>query len=204
VPAVLLQPARILEGVCGVVSGALKAEDLPAIGYSAAGDEVSARAEGKIAVGLATVQRDFVQPIVDAVAEALPQHFGIDFQIARWPPLERRVDRWSRAIARSIEQALDVRQPRGLAIDAWRGEEVGVGDLVIEVAQPGLQFYPSNFLDATSSSKAGKLYRQGDAFVLEPQKFPDTVNRPTFGSVRLDPGQQYRNRIMFRFSTVRR
>ena len=70
--------------------------------------------------------------------------------------------------------------------------------------QPGLQFYSSNFLDATSSGKAGKLCREGDAFVLEPQKFPDTVNRPAFGSVRLDPGRQYRNRIMFRFSTVRR
>ncbi len=70
--------------------------------------------------------------------------------------------------------------------------------------QPGLQFYSGNFLDATSSGKAGKLYREGDAFVLEPQKFPDTVNRPAFGSVRLDPGQQYRNRIMFHFSTVGR
>ncbi len=69
--------------------------------------------------------------------------------------------------------------------------------------QPGIQFYSGNFLDATVIGKAGRLYRQGDAIVLEPQMFPDTPNRPEFGSVRLDPGQTYRNLIQFRFSTTR-
>jgi aldose 1-epimerase len=67
--------------------------------------------------------------------------------------------------------------------------------------QPGLQFYSGNFLDATTSGKAGKLYREGDAIVLEPQMFPDTPNRPEFGSVRLEPGQTYRNIIIWEFST---
>ena len=65
--------------------------------------------------------------------------------------------------------------------------------------QPGIQFYSGNFMDATVIGKAGKLYRQGDAIVLEPQMFPDTPNRPEFGSVRLDPGQTYHNIIEFRF-----
>jgi aldose 1-epimerase len=68
--------------------------------------------------------------------------------------------------------------------------------------QPGLQFYSGNFLDGTIVGKSGKLYREGDAIVLEPQMFPDTPNRPDFGSVRLDPGQQYENRMTFRFSTA--
>ena len=70
--------------------------------------------------------------------------------------------------------------------------------------QPGLQFYSGNFLDGTVVGKSGHLYRQGDAFVLEPQKFPDTPNQPAFGSVRLNPGQTYRNRIVFRFLTEAR
>ena len=57
-------------------------------------------------------------------------------------------------------------------------------------------------MDATVVGKAVKLYRQGDALVLEPQMFPDTPNRPEFGSVRLNPGQTYRNVILFKFSTV--
>lgn len=67
--------------------------------------------------------------------------------------------------------------------------------------QPGLQFYSGNFFDATIVGKSGKIYRMGDAIVLEPQMFPDTPNQPAFGSVRLDPGQTYRNHMVFRFST---
>jgi aldose 1-epimerase len=75
---------------------------------------------------------------------------------------------------------------------------------VLEVlsAQPGIQFYSGNFLDGTVIGKAGRLYRQGDAIVLEPQMFPDTPNQPEFGSVRLNPGQTYRNLIVFRLSTA--
>ncbi len=69
--------------------------------------------------------------------------------------------------------------------------------------QPGLQFYSGNFLDATSHGKAGKLYREGDAIVMEPQIFPDTPNQPAFGSARLVPGQVYRNTIVYRFTTGR-
>lgn len=66
--------------------------------------------------------------------------------------------------------------------------------------QPGLQFYSGNFLDGTVLGKSGRFYRQGDTVVLEPQQFPDTLNRPAFGSARLEPGRVYRNRIVFRFS----
>ncbi|MBB3954437.1 aldose epimerase family protein [Novosphingobium sediminicola] len=66
--------------------------------------------------------------------------------------------------------------------------------------QPGLQFYTGNFLDGTIRGKGGKLYRQGDAFCVEPQVFPDTPNKPAFGSARLDPGQTYVHRITYRFS----
>lgn len=72
--------------------------------------------------------------------------------------------------------------------------------LTLMSAKPGLQFYSGNFLDGTSVGKAGKVYRQGDAFVLEPQMFPDTPNQPSFGSARLAPGQTYRNTIIYRFS----
>ncbi len=66
--------------------------------------------------------------------------------------------------------------------------------------QPSVQFYSGNFLDGTSAGKAGSLYRMGDAVVLEPQMLPDTPNRPEFGSIRLDPGETYRNVIVWRFS----
>lgn len=66
--------------------------------------------------------------------------------------------------------------------------------------QPGIQFYSGNFLDGTTIGKSGRVYRQGDAVVLEPQTFPDTVNQPGFGAIRLDPGQTYHELIVLRFS----
>jgi aldose 1-epimerase len=74
--------------------------------------------------------------------------------------------------------------------------------LTLASTQPGLQFYSGNFLDGTVTGTSGRIYRQGDAFVLEPQIFPDTPNHPNFGSGRLAPGQTYRNEIIYTFSTV--
>lgn len=70
-------------------------------------------------------------------------------------------------------------------------------------AEPGLQFYSGNFLDGTVVGKSGHTYRQGDAFVLEPQLFPDTPNHPDFGTARLDPGKEYRNVMTYRFSVAK-
>lgn len=72
--------------------------------------------------------------------------------------------------------------------------------LSLSSAQPGLQFYSGNFLDGTSSGKSGHIYREGDAFVLEPQIFPDTPNQPAFGSAVLRPGETYSNVLIYRFS----
>jgi len=74
--------------------------------------------------------------------------------------------------------------------------------LTLTSSQPGLQFYSGNFLDGTTVGPGGHIYRQGDAFVLEPQLFPDTPNHPDFGSAVLRPGQTYRNLMVYRFSTV--
>jgi aldose 1-epimerase len=69
---------------------------------------------------------------------------------------------------------------------------------------PGIQFYSGNFLDGTTVGKSGRVYRQGDALCLEPQIFPDSPNQPDFPSPRLDPGDTYMNKMVFRFSTASR
>ncbi len=74
---------------------------------------------------------------------------------------------------------------------------------VLEVlsTEPGLQMYTGNFIDGANIGKGGCVYRMGDGFVLEPQKFPDTPNQPDFGSARLDPGQTYRHTMILKAST---
>jgi aldose 1-epimerase len=67
--------------------------------------------------------------------------------------------------------------------------------------QPGLQFYSGNFLDGTSHGKSKKVYREGDAIVMEPQIFPDSPNQKGFPDARLAPGQTYRNVMTYRLTT---
>jgi aldose 1-epimerase len=65
--------------------------------------------------------------------------------------------------------------------------------------QPGVQFYSGNFLDGSLVLRGGRTARQGDAFCLEPQGFPNAPNEPAFPSAVLRPGETYRSRIVLRF-----
>ena len=56
------------------------------------------------------------------------------------------------------------------------------------------------FLDATEIGAAGKMYRQGDAFALETQHFPDSPNQPNFPSTVLRPGEIYTSTTVFALS----
>ncbi len=70
--------------------------------------------------------------------------------------------------------------------------------LEVLTTEPGVQFYTGNFLDGTLAGKGGHLYRMGDGIALEPQKFPDAPNQPSFLSARVDPGKPYRHVMIFR------
>ena len=72
--------------------------------------------------------------------------------------------------------------------------------LQLYTTEPGVQFYTSNFLDGSVKGKAGKTYKHWSGFTLETQHFPDAPNQPKFASTRLDPGQTYTQRTVFKFS----
>ncbi len=67
--------------------------------------------------------------------------------------------------------------------------------------EPGVQFYTGNFLDGTVVGKGKVAYKQHQAFCLEAQHFPDSVNQPSFPSTILEPGKTYRQTTIYRFST---
>jgi aldose 1-epimerase len=76
---------------------------------------------------------------------------------------------------------------------------------VLEVftTEPGVQFYSGNFLEGKvprDVGKGGKVYNVHTAFCLEPQHFPDSVNKPQWPSTRLAPGEWYSGKIVYKFS----
>ncbi|GAC1514236.1 MAG: hypothetical protein NVS1B4_01430 [Gemmatimonadaceae bacterium] len=73
--------------------------------------------------------------------------------------------------------------------------------LEVYTTEPGLQFYSGNFLDGTIRGKGGRVYQRRFGFCLETQHYPDSPNHPRFPTTILRPGQEYRSRTIFAFST---
>ncbi len=68
--------------------------------------------------------------------------------------------------------------------------------------QPGVQVYTGNYLQADLPGTTGNTYRQGDAFTLETQHYPDAPNHQNqagWPSVVLGPGQTFTSRTADRF-----
>ena len=129
--------------------------------------------------------------------------------------------------------ALDFREfkPMGRDLDAVGGDPVGYDhnfvvrgydpakpDSLIDVAtvkaaktgiqmhitanQPGVQFYSGNFMNG-HPGKGGASYQQHEAFCLETQLFPDSVNKEGVAgwhSAILRPGQTYSHEMVHTFS----
>jgi galactose mutarotase-like enzyme len=68
--------------------------------------------------------------------------------------------------------------------------------------QPGLQVYTGVWFDGSGRSTTGTPYGKGAGVALEAQLFPDTPNRPEFGSAVLRPGETWRSRIEWRFAPL--
>jgi len=72
--------------------------------------------------------------------------------------------------------------------------------LEISSTEPGVQFYSGNFLDGKSVGKGGWAYEKHAGLALEPQHFPDSPNQSNFPAAILEPGQTYKNTIIYKFS----
>ena len=73
---------------------------------------------------------------------------------------------------------------------------------VMEVftTEPGVQLYTANGLDGSITGVGGVVYPRHGGFCLETQHFPDSINKPTFPSVVLRPGETFKSTTIYKFS----
>jgi len=91
--------------------------------------------------------------------------------------------------------------PHAMRPVAWVKEPKSGRVMTLDADQPGVQFYAGIFLDGTITGK-GHTYKQYDAFCLETQKFPNSINVPAWkNEVILKPGQTYHHHMVHRFTT---
>jgi aldose 1-epimerase len=71
--------------------------------------------------------------------------------------------------------------------------------------EPGVQVYTGNFLVGDLVGTSGHTYRQGDAFTLETQHYPDSPHHQgdsQWPSVVLNPGQVFDSSTTYKFTTA--
>jgi aldose 1-epimerase len=93
------------------------------------------------------------------------------------------------------------RKGDGMTLAARVYEPTSGRVLEVSTTQPAVQFYTGNFLDGTVTGKQGHVYKRRYGFCLETQHFPDSPNHPDFPSTILKPGETFRSKTVFKFST---
>lgn len=78
------------------------------------------------------------------------------------------------------------------------GDKTGIS-MTMATDYPGVQIYTANFLDE-KNGKNGHAYSRRDAVCVEPQFYPDSINRPEFVSPVCRAGQLYKKSIIYKFS----
>lgn len=74
--------------------------------------------------------------------------------------------------------------------------------MLVQTSLPCMQFYSGNFLEKVNGKdNAPYDYRFG--FCLETQLYPDAMNKKTFPSVTVFPGDGYRSTTVYSFGTVK-
>jgi len=93
------------------------------------------------------------------------------------------------------------RKGEGLTLAARVYEPASGRVMEVSTTQPGIQFYTGNFLDGTVIGKKGHVYKHRYGLCLETQHFPDSPNHPDFPNTILRPGETFRQKTVFKFST---
>jgi aldose 1-epimerase len=73
--------------------------------------------------------------------------------------------------------------------------------LELSTTEPGVQLYTANHLSGKEKGKGGATYKKHQAFCLETQHFPDSVNHANFPSTILKPGDTYTSTTVHKFTT---
>ena len=96
---------------------------------------------------------------------------------------------------------LDDDMPGALRLAARLEDPVSGRAMTLHTTEPGVQFYSGNFLDGSLRGHGDEVYRRGDAICLEPQHSPDSPHHPEWPSTVLRPGETYRSRSVYTFTT---
>jgi aldose 1-epimerase len=107
-------------------------------------------------------------------------------------------------LAGGYDHCFDLGSPAGFRLAARVTEASSGRSLEVLTDAPGIQFYAGNFLDGSITGRVERKFSCRHGFCLEPGLFPDSPNQASFHragypSGVLRPGENYRQRMIYRF-----
>ncbi|HKJ66716.1 MAG TPA: aldose epimerase family protein [bacterium] len=138
-------------------------------------------------------------PTGDSISVAgTPMDFTSPMEIgarinADYPPLE---------YGNGYDHCWVINRESGELALAARVTEPSTGRVMeVYTTEPGVQFYTGNHLDGSTVGKRGVPYEQHFGFALECQHYPDSPHHPNFPSTTLNPGEEYTQTTIYKFTT---
>ena len=109
---------------------------------------------------------------------------------------------------RGYDHCYDLGNDKAMKSAAFVTEVSSGRTLEVLTDAPGLQLYTGNFLTGTVQGRWAKPFAFRQGFCLEPGLFPDSPNQPAFHRLGypsgiLRPGEQYAQKLVFRFGVMR-
>ncbi len=92
------------------------------------------------------------------------------------------------------------KEPGELALAARVTEPSSGRVMEVHTTEPGVQFYTGNHLNGSTVGKRGVAYEKHYGFALECQHYPDSPHHPNFPSTTLEPGQEYTQTTIYKFT----
>ena len=93
---------------------------------------------------------------------------------------------------------LNKKEEDELSFSAKITEPVSGRTMEVYTTEPGVQVYTDNWADGYKGQN-GATFPRRSAICFEAQHFPDSPNRPYFPSVTLNPGEQYKQKTIYKF-----
>ncbi|MBT1685431.1 aldose epimerase family protein [Dawidia soli] len=95
-----------------------------------------------------------------------------------------------------LDKAIPENEPVAVLYDPASGRQMDVF-----TSYPGLMVYTADYLVSEQPGHIGALYKPFDGICLECQYYPDSPNHAHFPDTTLAAGEEYREWIVFKFST---
>lgn len=94
---------------------------------------------------------------------------------------------------------LNKKEPGELGFAAKCTDPVSGRSMEVYTTEPGVQLYTGNWLNGFKGAH-GTTFPARSAICFEAQHFPDTPNKPHFPDCVLNPGEEYRQTTIYKFS----